>query len=119
MTLTFGRGGRRSGPGCYFSSRRLRCPESRFASAQLLVNLSICKRIGLAFRSPFAFAGKDLAYPGKLGRRRVDGLGCVRYLVKAVQGKEVGRDATEGEVRAEVVVVVRAPVFDEESGFRQ
>ena len=38
-------------------------------------------------------------------------------MVKAVQGKEVGRDATEGGVRAEVVIVVRAPVFDEESGF--
>src|SRR5262245_50416996 len=57
--------------------------------------------------------------PGKLGRRRVDGSGCVRCLVKAVQGKEVGRDATEGGVRAEVVIVVRAPVFDEESGFGQ
>ena len=40
-------------------------------------------------------------------------------MVKAVQGKEVGRDATEGGVRAEVVIVVRAPVFDEESGFGQ
>jgi len=28
--------------------------------------------------------------------------------LKAVQGKEVGRDATEGGVRAEVVIVVTA-----------
>jgi hypothetical protein len=47
----------------------------------------------------------------------LNGLGCVRCLVKAVQGKEVGRDATEGGVRADPVIVVRAPVFDEESGF--
>ena len=40
-------------------------------------------------------------------------------MVKAVQGKEVGRDVTEGEVRADPVIVVRAPVFDEESGFGQ
>ena len=64
-------------------------------------------------------SNKQECYPGKLGRRRVDGWGCVRCLVKAVQGKEVGRDATEGGVRAEVVIVVRAPVFDEESGFGQ
>jgi hypothetical protein len=38
-------------------------------------------------------------------------------LVKAVQGKEVGRDATDRGVRADPVIVVRAPVFDEESGF--
>ena len=40
-------------------------------------------------------------------------------MVKAVQGKEVGRDATEGRMRADPVVVVRAPVLDEESGFGQ
>ena len=40
-------------------------------------------------------------------------------MVKAVQGKEVGRDATEGGMRADAVIVVRAPVFDEESGFGQ
>ena len=40
-------------------------------------------------------------------------------MVKAVQGKEVGWDATEGGMRADAVIVVRAPVFDEESGFGQ
>ena len=40
-------------------------------------------------------------------------------MVKAVQGKEVGWDATEGGMRADAVIVVRAPVFDEESCFGQ
>jgi hypothetical protein len=33
-------------------------------------------------------------------------------LVKAVQGKEVWRDAAEGRVRSDLVVVVGTPVFD-------
>jgi hypothetical protein len=40
-------------------------------------------------------------------------------LVKAVQGKDVGRHETERGVRAKVVVVVGTLVFDEESGFSE
>jgi hypothetical protein len=43
---------------------------------------------------------KQECYSGKLGRRRVDGWGCVRCLVKAVQGKEVGRDVVALTVKA-------------------
>jgi hypothetical protein len=37
--------------------------------------------------------------------------------VKAVQGKDVWRDAAEGGVRADLVVIVGAPMFDEQAGF--
>jgi hypothetical protein len=40
-------------------------------------------------------------------------------LIKAVQGKDVGKHETERGVRAKVVVVVGTLVFDEESGFSE
>jgi hypothetical protein len=44
--------------------------------------------------------------------------GVLGIWLRQFKAKKSG-DATEGGVRAEVVIVVRAPVFDEESGFGQ
>ncbi len=56
-----------------------------------------------------------LSFPHKLGRFGRELIGA--WIVWGEhQGEGVGRDATDGGVRAEVVVFV-APVIDEEAGF--
>ena len=42
-----------------------------------------------------------------------------RYLVKEVQGKGIWGDAADGGVRTDPVVILGAPVLDEETGFGQ
>lgn len=46
----------------------------------------------------------------KLGRRRIEDIWAVSYLVKVLQGKKVRRNAADGGVRADDVVIVGAPV---------